>query len=107
MQKPTQKFSKNKKHTISYYFFVPQCLVTLRYSFRQIYIITKLYLQVYITIEAVDENGTRIETDTVFVEKLNSGQDINLTAFEYVNEEKIEQLKNATFKVLDVEKYSF
>lgn len=61
----------------------------------------------FITIEAVDENGTRIDTDTIYADKLNAGQQINLTAFEYVDEDKIEQFKNAKFKVLDIKKYRF
>ena len=61
----------------------------------------------YITIEAVDENGTRLKTDIIYADKLNAGQKIKLTAFEYVEEEKIEQFKNATFKVLEIDKYNF
>ena len=61
----------------------------------------------YITIEAVDENGTRLETDMIYADKLNAGQKIKLTAFEYIEEEKIEQFKNATFKVLEINKYDF
>ena len=61
----------------------------------------------YITIEAVDENGTRLETDMIYADRLNAGQKIKLTAFEYVEKEKIEQFKNATFKVLKINKYDF
>ena len=61
----------------------------------------------YITIEAVDETGTRLKTDMIYADKLNAGQKIKLTAFEYVEEEKIEQFKNATFKVLEINKYDF
>lgn len=61
----------------------------------------------FITIEAVDENGARIETDTVHVDRLGAGQEIYLTAFEYVDREKIDQFKNATFRVLEIDKYDF
>lgn len=61
----------------------------------------------YIVIEAVDENGTRIDTDTIYAEKLNAGQDVNLTAFEYVEEDRINQFKSATFRVLEINKYDF
>lgn len=61
----------------------------------------------YITIEAVDENGTRLETDMLYADRLNPGQKINLTAFEYVEQDKINQFKNATFKVLELKKYNF
>ncbi|MBQ3816697.1 MAG: zinc-ribbon domain-containing protein [Clostridia bacterium] len=61
----------------------------------------------HIIIEAVDENGTRIDTDTIYAEKLNAGQDVNLTAFEYVEEDRINQFKSATFRVLEINKYDF
>lgn len=61
----------------------------------------------YITIEAVDANGARLETDRVCADNLNPGQEMHLTAFEYVEEDQIEQLKNATFKVLEIDKYDF
>lgn len=60
-----------------------------------------------ITIEAVDAEGARIETDMIFADQLNSGQEIHLTAFEYVDQKKREQLKNATFKVLEINKYDY
>lgn len=61
----------------------------------------------YITIEAVNENGTRLKTDTVAVSQLNPGQDIILSAFEYVEPELIEELRNAEFKVLDIQQFGF
>ena len=61
----------------------------------------------FITIEAVDKNGVRIGTDSVYVDKLNSGQEIYVEAFNYVDEDKIEQYKNAEFKILEVQQYSF
>lgn len=61
----------------------------------------------YITIEAVDANGARIETDMIYADRLGVGQEIYLTAFEYVEQEKIEQFKNANFRVLEINKYDF
>lgn len=61
----------------------------------------------YITIEAVDSSGARLDTDTIYVDRLNAGQEIYLTAFEYVEQEKIEQFKNATFRVLEIDKYDY
>ena len=61
----------------------------------------------YITIEAVDEDGTRLATDTIFADTLNAGQKIKLTAFEYVQEDQIDEFKTATFKVLEIRKYDF
>ena len=59
----------------------------------------------FITIEAIDEDGTRIDTDMIMADRLNPNQKIKLEAFEYVPQEKIEQYKLATFKVLEVQKY--
>ena len=61
----------------------------------------------YITIEAVDSNGARIETDMIYANRLGAGQEIYLKAFEYVDQEKLNQFKNATFKVLEINKYNF
>lgn len=58
-----------------------------------------------VEIEAVDATGTRIDTDYIYVNNLNSNQEIHLEAFEFVTEDKLEQLKNATFKVLEVSGY--
>ena len=60
-----------------------------------------------ITVEAVDKNGARIATDIIFADKLNAGQEIYLKAFKYVEKEKIDQFKNATFKVLEISKYNY
>ncbi len=56
----------------------------------------------YITIEAVDANGARIDTDMIYADRLGAGQEIYLKAFEYVDQEKLNQFKNATFKVLEM-----
>ena len=61
----------------------------------------------YITIEAIDANGARIETDMIYADRLGAGQEIYLTAFEYVDQDKIDQCKNATFRVLEINKYDF
>jgi len=60
-----------------------------------------------ITIEAVDENGNRLGTDMIFADKLNAGQKITLTTFQFVEQAKINQFKNAEFKVLEIRKYDF
>jgi len=59
----------------------------------------------FITIEAIDEEGTRLDTDMIMADRLNPGQKVKLEAFEYVPQEKIEQYKSATFKVLDVQQH--
>ncbi len=60
-----------------------------------------------ITIEAVDANGARIATDIIYADRLGAGQEIYLTAFKYVDQDKLDQLKNAAFKVLEINKYDF
>ena len=60
-----------------------------------------------ITIEAVDTNGARLETDIIYADRLNAGQEIHLKAFEYVEQEKLEQFKSATFKVLEINTYDY
>lgn len=61
----------------------------------------------YITIEAVDANDARIDTDMIYADRLGAGQEIYLKAFEYVDQEKLNQFKNATFKVLEINKYDY
>lgn len=61
----------------------------------------------YITIEAVDANGARIDTDMIYADRLGAGQEIYLKAFEYVDQEKLNQFRNATFKVLEINKYDY
>lgn len=61
----------------------------------------------YITIEAVDESGTRLKTDRIYADRLNAGQKVKLTAFKYIEQDQIQEFKNATFKVLEIEKYDF
>lgn len=61
----------------------------------------------YIIIEAVDANGARIDTDMIYADRLGAGQEVYLKAFEYVDQEKLNQFKNATFKVLEINKYDY
>ena len=58
-----------------------------------------------IKIEAVDENGARLDTDTVYAHDLNNNQEMHLDAFEYVDWDKIEEFRTASFKVLEVSMY--
>lgn len=57
-----------------------------------------------VKIEAVDANGTRITEDTVYVNDLNAGQSQVADAFTYVQSDKLDALKVASFKVLSVTK---
>lgn len=59
-----------------------------------------------IVIEAVEQDGTRIDTSYVYAENLAPGQKVVLPAFEYVEENKISKFKNAEFRVLEIEKFA-
>ncbi len=57
-----------------------------------------------VKIEAVDTDGTRIADDTLYVTDLNAGQSVSEKAFTFVESGKVEALKTATFKILEVSK---
>ncbi len=57
-----------------------------------------------VKIEAVDADGTRVADDTIYVTDLNAGQSVSEKAFQYVESGKVEALKTATFKILEVTK---
>lgn len=58
-----------------------------------------------VQIEAIDANGSRITTDTVYVSNLNAGQSQECTAFTLVTSDTVEKLKTATFRVQSVSAY--
>lgn len=58
-----------------------------------------------IQVEAVDSNGTRLATDYIYANSLGSGQNQEFKIFEYVESEKLESIKNATFKIVEVSMY--
>ena len=59
-----------------------------------------------ITIEAVDENGARITTDSVYADRLGSGQEYTTEAFNFgMADSDVEKLKTATFRVLEINKF--
>lgn len=55
-----------------------------------------------IHIEAVDNTGKRIDDDYVYADDLNSGQTQDFKIFTLVSSEKLEQMKSAEFKIIDV-----
>ena len=57
-----------------------------------------------VKIEAIDARGTRIAEDTIYASDLNAGQSVSEKAFKYIEEGKLEAIKTATFKVLEVSK---
>ena len=58
-----------------------------------------------IQVEAVDANGTRIANDYIYVNSLNAGQSQEFKLFEYVESDKLEAMKNATFKIVEASMY--
>lgn len=58
-----------------------------------------------IKVEAVNSDGSRIETDTVYIDSLNAGQTQEASCFQFVSSDKVESLKNATFKVVEISMY--
>lgn len=61
----------------------------------------------YITVEAVNANGDRLGTDMLLAQSLRPGQTIHLTAFAFVEQNKIEQFKTAKFHVLKIDSFDF
>lgn len=57
-----------------------------------------------VKIEAVDASGARVAEDTVYVSDLAAGQSQSEKAFRYVDSSKLDALKSATFKILEVSK---
>lgn len=58
-----------------------------------------------IQIEAVDSNGTRIATDYIYANSLGAGQSQEFKVFEYVESEKLDSMRNATFKIVEASIY--
>lgn len=52
-------------------------------------------------IEAVNKNGERIAEDYVSVNDLGGGQSQKFKAFSLVDKDKIKELKNAEFKIIE------
>lgn len=58
-----------------------------------------------IQIEAVKADGSRITTDTIYANNLNAGQSQDFKVFEFVSSDILEDLKTATFKIVEVSMY--
>ncbi len=56
-------------------------------------------------IEAVNSSGERINEDYVYANNLAAGQSQEFKIFTYVSSDKIEAMKNATFKIIEVSSY--
>lgn len=58
-----------------------------------------------IHIEAVNSDGKRINDDTVYANNLNTNQTQEFEAFTLVQSDKVDELKDATFKIVEVSEY--
>ena len=58
-----------------------------------------------IEIEAIAEDGTRIDTDYIYANDLTAGQAQEFKIFNLVSSDKIPALKKATFRILEVSMY--
>lgn len=59
---------------------------------------------IFLTIEAVDANGERIDLDTNYIEKVDPGQEETILLFEFIDIDKVPDFSTATFKVMELEK---
>ncbi len=58
-----------------------------------------------IEIEAIDADGNRIDTDYIYANDLAAGQSQSFNLFEYVEDDVLEDMKKATFKVFEASMY--
>ncbi|MBQ9783538.1 MAG: hypothetical protein IJW44_03365, partial [Clostridia bacterium] len=58
-----------------------------------------------IKVEAIDEEGYRLDTDYIYINDLGVGQGQKVDIFTYVPEEDIDEMKRASFRVIDVSVY--
>lgn len=58
-----------------------------------------------IQVEAVNSDGSRIMNDYIYANSLNAGQSQNFDIFTLVSSDKLEQMKNATFKIVEASMY--
>lgn len=58
-----------------------------------------------IQVEAVDSDGSRIDQDYIYANSLGAGQSQDFEIFTYVPSDKLEVMKNATFKIVEASTY--
>ena len=56
-------------------------------------------------IEALDSNGSRKGEDYVYANDLTAGQSQNFEIFTYISSDKLDAMKNATFKIVEASAY--
>lgn len=57
------------------------------------------------TIEAVASDGSRIDTDYIYANNLSAGQSQSFNLFTYVNNDKLEEIRSATFNIVEASMY--
>ena len=55
--------------------------------------------------EAVDQNGNRINQDYVYANNLTAGQSQDFDIFQFVSSDQIEAMQNATFNIVEASAY--
>ena len=58
-----------------------------------------------IQVEAVDEDGNRINQDYVYANNLTAGQSQKFEIFNFVSSDEIETMKNAKFNIVEASVY--
>lgn len=58
-----------------------------------------------IYIEALNDNGERIDTSVMFINKLAAGQSVKEDEFYSISTSDVDKLRNATFRVYKISKY--
>ena len=58
-----------------------------------------------IQVEAVDSNGNRISQDYIYANNLAAGQSQDFNIFQYVESDKLEAMKSATFNIVEASMY--
>lgn len=56
-------------------------------------------------VEAVDASGNRIEEDYIYVSDLGPGQTTTEKIFTFISSDKIDAMRNATFKIIEASAY--
>lgn len=57
------------------------------------------------TIEAISNDGSRIDTDYIYANNLSAGQSQNFDIFTYVSDDKLDDMKSATFNIVEASMY--
>ena len=58
-----------------------------------------------IHIKAVDDNNNRLKDDYIYASRLEAGESQNFEAFKYIDEDEIDDFREAEFEVVDVSSY--